>query len=117
MKLLGFRRCPAPVANVEGVAAVDLGQTFAQRLLDRTAKVLGCSLGAWRWRDIIRCTDILLARNLEMWTIADAARVWAGSHVPIVYECLDIHGLLSRGGLSSSSCAIGSGKSFRGLQH
>jgi succinoglycan biosynthesis protein ExoL len=102
VKLLGFRRCPEPVANVEGVAAVDLGQTFAQRMLDRTAKVLGSSLGAWRWRDIIRCADVLLARNLEMWTIANAARVWAGSHVPMVYECLDIHGLLSRDGLSSS---------------
>ena len=37
-----------------------------------------------------------------MWTIADAARVWAGSRIPIVYECLDVHGLLSRGGLLSN---------------
>jgi succinoglycan biosynthesis protein ExoL len=101
IKLLGFRRSAAPIDSVEGVAAIDLGRTFPRRFRDRTLKVLGRSLGAWRWRDAVRDADVLLARNLEMWTVADAARVWAASRVPIVYECLDVHDLLLQAGLKS----------------
>ncbi len=101
IRLLGFRRSATPIHSVEGVAAVDLGQTFQRRMWDRTLKVLIRSLGSIRWRDTIRGADVVLARNLEMWTIARAACAWAGSRVPMVYECLDVHSLLSRSGLPS----------------
>ena len=90
--ILGFRRSAVPVPTVDGVATVDLGQTFHGKLGDRLIKVLRCSLEARNWRQIVRRSDVLLARNLEMATIADAARVWANARPRLVYECLDIHG-------------------------
>ena len=101
VRLLGFRRSAAPVDSVEGVAPVDLGRTFQRRMWHRTVKVLARSLGSRKWRDMIHGADVVLARNMEMWTIASAARAWAGSRVPMVYECLDVHGLLSGRGLPS----------------
>jgi succinoglycan biosynthesis protein ExoL len=101
VKLLGFRRSAAPVNEVEGIAAIDLGRTFAGRLGDRCLHVLHRSLGAGKWRDVVSWADVLLARNLEMVTIADAARTRSGSQVRLVYECLDIHGALLGRGLAS----------------
>jgi succinoglycan biosynthesis protein ExoL len=101
LRLLGFRRSATPIHSVEGVPAVDLGRTFPRRMWHRTIKVLLRSMGSMRWRDMMRGTDVVLARNLEMWTIARAACAWAGLRAPIVYECLDIHRLLSRRGWPS----------------
>lgn len=101
VKLLGFRRSAVPVDEVEGIAAIDLGRTSAGRLGDRCVHVLGRSLGAGKWRDLVSWADVLLARNLEMVTIADAARARSSSHVRLVYECLDIHGAVLGSGLAS----------------
>jgi len=101
VKLLGFRRSALPVYEVEGIAAVDLGRTFDGRLGARCAQVLRRSLEAVKWRDMVSWADVVLARNLEMVTIAEAARVWAGSNVRLAYECLDIHGALLGDGISS----------------
>jgi succinoglycan biosynthesis protein ExoL len=101
VKLLGFRRSAAPVYEIEGVPAVDLGRIFDGQLGVRCAQVLRSSLEAGNWRDMVSEADVLLARNLDMVTIADAARVWAGSRVGLAYECLDIHKALLGSGLSS----------------
>ena len=101
VKLLGFRRSASPVYEVEGIAAVDLGRTFDGRLGARCVQVLRRSLEAVKWRDMVSWADVVLARNLEMVTIAEAARVWAGSNVRLAYECLDIHTALFGNGLSS----------------
>jgi succinoglycan biosynthesis protein ExoL len=101
VKLLGFRRSALPVYEVEGIAAVDLGRTFDGRLGARCAQVLQRSLEAVKWRDMVSGADVVLARNLEMVTIADIARVWAGSDVRLAYECLDIHKALLENGPSS----------------
>ena len=101
VSLLGFRRSATPIRSVEGVAAIDLGRTFQRRMWHRTFKVLIRSLGSIRWREMIRGADVVLARNLEMWTIARAACAWAGLRVPVIYECLDVHSLLSGSGLPS----------------
>jgi succinoglycan biosynthesis protein ExoL len=94
--LLGFRRSATAVHGLEGVAAIDLGRTFERRMWHRAARVFIRSLQSRRWNGIIQSTDVVLARNLEMWTIARAACAWAGARVPMVYECLDVHGLLSQ---------------------
>jgi hypothetical protein len=91
LTLFGFRRSITPVTEVDGVAAIDLGQTYPGRLGHRAAQVLQHSWGAKAWRDKITRSDVLLARNIEMATIADTARLWAASRVPLVYACLDIH--------------------------
>jgi succinoglycan biosynthesis protein ExoL len=91
LKLVGFRRSASPVTDVEGVATVDLGQTFSGRLGHRFAQVLQQSREARNWKHLVHGSEALLARNLEMATIAIAARRWAQTSVPLVYECLDIH--------------------------
>jgi succinoglycan biosynthesis protein ExoL len=94
IKLLGFRRSEMPVHELEGVAAVDLGRTLDGRLGSRCIQVARQSWKAAKWGDLLRWSDVVLARNLEMVTIADAARIWASSHVRLAYECLDVHGAL-----------------------
>lgn len=101
VRLFGFHRSEPPVREVEGVAAVDLGRTFDGRLANRIAVVARCSLSAQRMEADIRWADALLARNLDMATIADAARIWTFSRVRLVYECLDIHGAVSGRRVSS----------------
>lgn len=90
LSVIGFRRSTTPVA-IDGVPVIDLGQTYPGRLAHRVACVLHHSLNARGWNDVLARSDVILARNLEMATIADAARLWAGSRVPLAYECLDIH--------------------------
>lgn len=99
VKLLGFRRSAEPIKTVENVPAIDLGRTYDGKLANRFALVLQRSLAARRlFREVIANADALLARNLEMVTIAHAARRSSGLRMPLVYECLDIHGsLLGRG--------------------
>ena len=98
---IGFHRGAAPVEQVEGVAAVDLGRTEDGRLVSRSVLIAREAWRAGRWREIVRRSDAILARNLDMCIIADAARIWAASSVPLNYECLDIHGSLLGNGLAS----------------
>ena len=100
--LAGFRRREA-VPRFAGVAPIDLGVTgdraFGQRLIAVAGAAL--SLGA-RLKGVGR-PDIVIGRNLEMLALANRARAMFGAHIPIVYECLDIHRLLlGRGGISRS---------------
>ena len=101
VKLLGFRRRPDLVTSVEGVPAVDFGRTYQARFLHRTANTIRRSVEGIRWRRMIEDADVIMARNLEMWTIANAARFSAGRQIPLVYECLDVHNLMSGSGLPS----------------
>ena len=100
--LIGFRRTDQPVLQVAGAEAIDLGRTFDARFADRVVKILRRSLGAGRWKNLIARSDALLARNLEMAVLADFARLWAGSDVSLIYECLDIHGSLLGHGIPSA---------------
>ena len=74
VNLLGFRRSAMPVRELEGTPAIDLGQTFNGRLASRCTQVLRHVLAAAKWRAMVTESDVLLARNLEMATLADAAR-------------------------------------------
>jgi succinoglycan biosynthesis protein ExoL len=97
--LAGFRRTADPVAEIEGLAPVDLGPTrdgrFAQRIgaVARAAVSIGARLGA------VPRPDLVIARNLEMLALARRANGAFGAGVPIVYECLDIHRLVLRNDL------------------
>lgn len=83
------------INQLEGAPVYDLGRTFERQLGDRVLKIARRSLTASTWRRIIANADGLLARSLEMWTIANAARVWARrANLPLTYEVMDIHGLL-----------------------
>ncbi|WP_375450178.1 glycosyl transferase family 1 [uncultured Devosia sp.] len=91
----GFRRG-------DGVAsgdAIELGQTFDARFAQRLLTV-------WRARGAITqrvgslpVPDVIIARNLEMLSLASRLQAFWPARPPIVYECLDIHRLLLRGDL------------------
>jgi hypothetical protein len=91
LTLLGFRRSSRPVEQIDGIEAFDLGQTFEGQLGSRAAQVVKHAIDRRTISPMIARADVLLARNLEMATIADAARLWTRSNVPLAYECLDIH--------------------------
>jgi|SRR5271166_61701 len=101
VSVIGFRRTPAPILEIEGIAAVDLGRTFDGRLVARCKMVIHRS--AWP-KALIPCistADVVVARNLEMLTIAYAAHRKARSRASLVYECLDVHNIMLGSGLPS----------------
>jgi succinoglycan biosynthesis protein ExoL len=91
LRLAGFYRGEQPLTQVCGIEAVTLGQTFDRRLAARAGLVLRRSFDVRRLRPLVAGADLILARNLEMCVIAQAARIAAGSQGKLVYECLDIH--------------------------
>ncbi|WP_439617200.1 glycosyl transferase family 1 [Shinella sp.] len=94
--LAGFRRGENRLADIEGIAPVELGATrdaqFAQRLL----AVVGASVSLGRRLGGMARPDVILARNLEMLALAGRAAAQFGGAVPVAYECLDVHRLLLR---------------------
>jgi succinoglycan biosynthesis protein ExoL len=114
VKLLGFRRSAAPIHEVDGIATVDLGQTVSGQLGARCFHVLRCSLEARNLRDMVSGADVLLARNLEMVTIATSTRSLLGLRVRLAYECLDIHQVLLGSGLPSKLLRSWDRRALRG---
>lgn len=95
VSLIGFRRQTASArgSDLDGLA---IGQTQDGRLLRRilsTARAVGASR---RWRAQVVQADVIVARSLEMLLIAVLVRRRAGVTISIVYECLDIHRLMTR---------------------
>lgn len=77
-----------------------LFQTTNGALMTRAAVVAVSILTMTRHRARLREADLILARNLDMLAIALAARRMAGvDYVPVIYECLDIHSVLTDPGL------------------
>ena len=96
--LAGFLRGDSPLPDFEGIVPVVLGRThdrrFGQRLMAVAWAAVRHLRGAFAGGSR---PDLILARNLEMLALAvRAARQFAGSRLPIVYETLDIHRLLLR---------------------
>lgn len=97
-RVLGFRRTSQPVLQIDGVEAVDLGRTYDARMGHRALQTLKrCALARRLVPHVADC-DVVMARNLEMLAIANAARRSAQRStkrsMPLVYESLDIHRLL-----------------------
>jgi succinoglycan biosynthesis protein ExoL len=96
VRLLGFRRTAEPIREVEGVPAIDLGQTFNGQLVSRMRQI--ARVATKNWQEIIAGSDVVLGRNLEMATLADIARTRAKVRCRLAYECLDIHAAFLGGG-------------------
>jgi hypothetical protein len=92
--VFGFRRAQSAPAEVAGARAVDLGQTHDGRFGQRLWRTGLAALGVERWRGPLVRADVILARNLEMLAIAQAARINCRLDARLVYECLDIHRLM-----------------------
>lgn len=92
--LMGFTRHTAQTVTVEGVRTVELGRTEDGMLLKRVVSIIAAVANLKRVAQHVRGADVVLARNLEMLLIAAIARKRFAPHARLVYECLDIHGLL-----------------------
>ena len=98
----GFRR-QQTTATGTSTEGVEIGVTRNGRMLQRIAAASRAILSSGRWRQDLDRADVIVARNLEMLAIAVAVRGRVGTRAPIVYECLDIHRLMTRPDLAGSS--------------
>jgi len=94
VSVLGFRRAEMALADLDGVAPIDLGRTYDARLAQRAWRVIQRRSSLGPGRAAVRDVDILLARNLEMLAIASAAQRNHAPKAALVYECLDVHRLM-----------------------
>jgi succinoglycan biosynthesis protein ExoL len=95
--LAGFRRGDNALAEVSGVTPIELGKTADGRFGQRIGAVFNAAI---RLRGLLKGVerpDVIIGRNLEALAVADRASTLFGG-VPVVYECLDIHRLLSNDG-------------------
>lgn len=100
--LAGFYRRAAP-ASVAGATALPLGRSHDARLGQRALLVLRTLLAPRRAKAMVRGSDIVVARNLEMLAIGAAL---ARRGQPLVYECLDIHRKLLGRSLASRALRV-----------
>jgi succinoglycan biosynthesis protein ExoL len=81
---------------------LDLGYVKDAKLLNRLLVLMRAVMGVFRNRKMIRQTDILYARNLDMFLLAWTAKLFTPfSNVIMVYESLDIHESLTKGSVFS----------------
>jgi succinoglycan biosynthesis protein ExoL len=98
--LLGFARDRG--AGAEASDGIVLGRTHNQRFFQRALAVLAALPRALRAQELWRECDVILARNLEMLALVVVATRLLQPRARIVYECLDIHRLMSSTGLVGS---------------
>ncbi len=99
IRLLGFCRGVAP-AVVEGVRPIVLGATSDARLMQRAVAVMRAMVTVYRCRAGVRQVDAIMARQLETLILAALARGLFAPSAGLVFECLDIHRLISTDGLA-----------------
>ncbi|MCI5045983.1 MAG: hypothetical protein MRY59_00675 [Aquisalinus sp.] len=75
---------------------VDLGQTFDAAYWQRLQAIRGGVGLALQHENILRQADLFFARNLDMLICTMTVRRRLGLKTPVVYECLDVHHLLTR---------------------
>ena len=64
----------------------------------RLRAIAGSIVKVRRHRDALEGADVIVARNLDMLAIAASAQSMTRPRAPLVYECLDIHGLMTNAG-------------------
>lgn len=93
VRLAGFRRRTDPV--MPDPDRIVLGVTENGRMAKRAVSTLAAAASSARWHRALIDADIIVARTLEMLLLATLVRARVGSRAPIVYECLDIHRLMT----------------------
>ncbi len=77
---------------------VHLYETRNHNMADRVRAIAGSLAKLRRHRDWMAGTDVIVARNLDMLIIAAAAQRMIHPRPKLIYECLDIHGLMTQSG-------------------
>lgn len=94
VRLIGFYRGAEPDAVIEGAPVLNLGETFDARMIHRALSVVRVILQNRKVVEACRGADLIMARNLEMLSIAVRVRALLGAGIRLTYECLDIHRLM-----------------------
>jgi succinoglycan biosynthesis protein ExoL len=102
-RLIGFSRFThsGGSENASDSKAVVIGRSSDGKFFQRILVVLRCILWPFDLIGIVKASDAILCRNLEMLALGYAIKVLARSRAPLTYECLDIHGKLLGDGLSA----------------
>ena len=86
---------------------VHLYNTANESPARRAAAVAGSVGKLLAHRDKLAGTDVIVARNLDMLAIAAAAQAMLRPRPPLIYECLDIHDLMSSSGVKCAALRRG----------
>lgn len=78
---------------------VHLYHTENESILKRCGVILGSILKLCAHRKKLADSDVIVARNLDMLAIAVVGRACLRQRPPLIYECLDIHGLMTDPGI------------------
>ncbi len=94
-----FRRANMNADFVPDWPNIDLGFVENERYGKRIAGILRGIWRTMRHTNELRQADVIIARNFDLLVIAWIVRLLSGAgRVPLVYECLDIHGLFTKTG-------------------
>ncbi len=74
---------------------IHLGTTRHAAMGQRLRAIAGAIAALPRHRKRLSGFDVIVARNLDMLAIAAAARAMLRPAPPLIYECLDIHGMMT----------------------
>ena len=102
VRVLGFRRGERLASGLAD-SVVDLGRTRDAKLLARVVSVLKALVTLPRWIEAVEGSQVIIARNLEMLALAAAARSFGAPRARLIYECLDIHRVMSGQGAASAA--------------
>lgn len=100
VSVVGFVRDPDRLPNISAMTV--LGVTHNARFLHRIGIVAAQAFRLFFRRTRIHSCDVIVARNLEMLLLAQIVSLRSPNHVPVIYECLDVHRLMLGKGLVSS---------------
>ena len=92
----GFRRAGTDVPDLDVETYLELDETFDARFAQRLWATVWARASIRRWAARLPQPDLIIARNLEMLSLASRLRGFWPNQPPIVYECLDIHRLMLR---------------------
>jgi len=87
---------------------IHLYDTKNQNMLGRIRAIFGSMAKVARHRGRMQGTDVIVARNLDMLAIGVVAQAMITPRPPLIYECLDIHDLMTDKGFK--------GRFFRALE-
>lgn len=95
LSVTGFmkRRGDAIAPNWDNV---DLGKTFDGAYAQRVQSIFSGAKIAAQNADQLKCADVIYARNLDMLATAFLAKRKLNLKTPVIYECLDVHRLMTR---------------------
>lgn len=96
LDIAGFRRADAPADDLALAHPIELGITHDARMMHRLLATFRASGTAPRWAARLQQPDVIIARNLEMLAVANRLLPLWPEMPALVYECLDIHRLMTR---------------------